>query len=79
MDFKRVFDLLMMSNINSEDVSELIAEASTMDLSDEENQRILIRKGCSLANKEISPDMEDRIISILKEKGISNDLFSYIK
>lgn len=79
MDFKRVFDLLMMSNINSEDVSKLIAEASTMDLSDEENQRILIRKGCSLANKEISSDMEDRIINILKEKGISNDLFSYIK
>ena len=79
MDFKRVFDLLMMSNINSEDVSKLISEASTMDLSDEENQRILIRKGCSLANKEISSDMEDKIINILKEKGISNDLFSYIK
>lgn len=79
MDFKRVFDLLMKSNINSEDVSKLIAEASSMDLTNEDNQRLLIRKGCSLAKKEISPEAEDQIIAILKENGISNDLFSYIK
>lgn len=79
MDFKKIIELLSKSNINNEAVYELISEASKMDLSKEENQRILIQKGARLANRNISPEMEDRIIAILKEKGISNDLFNYVK
>ncbi len=79
MDFKKIIDLLSKSNINNDGVYDLIAEASKMDLSKEENQRILIRKGAKLANKTITPEMEDHIISLLKEKGISNELFNYVK
>lgn len=79
MDLKKIIELLSKSNINNEAVYELISEASKMDLSKEENQRILIQKGAKLANRNISPEMEDRIIAILKEKGISNDLFNYVK
>lgn len=79
MDFKKIIDLLSKSNINNDAVYELIAEASKMDLSDEDNQRALIQKGAKLANKEITPEVEDHIISILKEKGISNELLSSFK
>lgn len=79
MDLKKIIELLSKSNINNEAVYELISEASKMDLSKEENQRTLIQKGAKLANRNISPEMEDRIIAILKEKGISNDLFNYVK
>ena len=79
MDFKKIIDLLSKSNINNDGVYELIAEASKMDLSDEDNQRTLIQKGAKLANKEITPEIEDHIISILKEKGISNELLSSFK
>ena len=76
MDFKKIIDLLSKSNVNNEGVYELIAEASKMDLSNEDNQRMLIQKGAKLANKEITPEIEDHIIGILKEKGISGDLLS---
>lgn len=79
MDFKKIVDILSKSNINNEGVYELIQQASSMDLSKEENQRILIQQGAILANKKLTPEMEDKIILILKEKGISNDLFNYIK
>lgn len=79
MDLKKIIELLSKSNINNEAVYELISEASKMDLSKEENQRTLIQKGAKLANRNISPEMEDRIIAILREKGISNDLFNYVK
>ena len=50
-----------------------------IDLSKEENQRILIREGAKLANKNLTKEMEDKIILILKEKGISSDLLNYVK
>ena len=71
MDFKRLIDMISNANINNEAVYELIQEASGMDLSKEENQRILIRRGAKIANREISKETEDHIIGILKEKGIS--------
>lgn len=79
MDFTKIIDMLSKSNINNEGVYELISEASKMDLSKEENQRILIQKGANLANKQLTPEIEDKIIDILKEKGISSELFNYVK
>lgn len=79
MDFKGILDLLLSSNVNNDAIYALIAEASKLDLSNEDNQRLLIRRGAALTNKEITPELEDKIISIIKEKGISNELFSYIR
>lgn len=78
MDFNNIMDLLLKANIDSDEVSKLILKASTMDISVEENQRNLIREGAKLANKEVTPELEDKIIELLKEKGISNNLFSYL-
>jgi|GEM_PF-1328107 len=79
MDFNKIIDMLTKSNIDNEGVYSLISQASQMDLSSEENQRELIRKGAKLANRELTAETEDKIIDILKEKGISNDLFNYIR
>lgn len=78
MDFSNIMDLILKSNIRNEDITALISKASSMDLSDEDNQRVLIREATTLANKEITPELEDKIIDIIKEKGISNELFKYI-
>ena len=72
-------DLLTKSNVNSEAISSLINEASKMDLSDEDSQRELIRMGAQVTGKKLSKEMEDKIIAIIKDKGISNDLFNYVK
>lgn len=79
LDFKTVIDIISKSNINNEKVYELVKEASSLDLKDEDNIRLIIRKGCELANKSISLDQEDRIVQILKEKGITADLFMLLK
>lgn len=79
MDFKGIIDLLSKSNINQEAMYELVGEASTMDLSDEMNLRKIIQKGAMVAGKEIPIEQENKIIDILKEKGISTDLLNIFK
>ena len=58
---------------------ELVGEASTLDLREEDNLRKIIRKGAMIANKTIPMEQEDRIIEILKEKGITTDLLNVLK
>ena len=79
MDFKTIIDLLSRSNINQEAMYELVGEASSLDLSKEENLRTIIRKGAEIANKTIPIEQEDKLIELLKEKGITTDLLKIIK
>ena len=79
MDFKTIIDLLSRSNINQEAMYELVGEASSLDLSDEANLRTIIRKGANIANKSIPIEQEDKLIALLKEKGITTDLLSILR
>ncbi len=79
MDFKNIIDLILKSNINQEAMYELVNEASSLDLNDEDNLRLVIRKGCGLANKTLSKEQEDKIVKLLKDKGITPDLFKLLK
>ena len=79
MDLSSILSLLEKANINTNEVQDLIYEASRLDLSNEDNVRSLIRKSAKLANKDFSIEKENQIISILKEKGISSDLFSLLR
>ena len=78
MDFKKIIDLLSRANINQEGVYELVSEASSLDLNDDENLRNIIRKGCGLANKSITTEQEDKILALLRDKGITPDLFKLL-
>ena len=79
MDFKTIIDLLSRSNINQEAMYELVGEASSLDLSDESNLRTIIRKGANIANKTITIEQEDKLIALLKEKGITTDLLNILR
>ncbi len=79
MDFKTIIDLLSRSNINQEAMYELVGEASSLDLSDESNLRKIIQKGAIIAGKTIPVEQEDKLISLLKEKGITTDLLNILK
>lgn len=78
MDFKNVFDVINKYNIDKNDVLELVEEAKTIDLSDEDNLRYVIRKGAKLAHKDLSYEDEDKIMEIIKERGVSPDLLNLI-
>lgn len=79
MDFSKLIDIISKTNISSDKIQELILMASKMDLSNEENQRILIREGAKVAKKEMTPELEDKMIDLIREKGISNELFKYVR
>lgn len=79
MDFKKIMDLISNSNIDTMKMYELIALASDLDLTDEDNQRLLIKKGYELTNKELDIETENQIIDIIKEKGITQSLFDVLK
>ena len=79
MDFKTIIDLLSRSNINQEAMYELVGEASTLDLRDEANLRLIIQKGAKIAGKTIPTEQEDKLIILLKEKGITTDLLNILK
>ena len=55
MDFSKLIDIISKTNISSDKIQELILMASKMDLSNEDNQRILIREGAKVAKKEMTP------------------------
>lgn len=78
MDFKNVFDVINKYNIDKNDVLELVEVAKTIDLSDEDNLRYVIRKGAKLAHKDLSDEDEDKIMEIIKERGVSPDLLNLI-
>ena len=77
MDFKNVFDVINKYNIDKNDVLELVEEAKTIDLSDEDNLRYVIRKVAKLAHKDLSDEemkdaahlaMADEFIDTMPEK-----------
>ena len=57
---------------------DLVEEAKTLDLSDEDNLRYVIQKGAKLANKTLSLEDEEKIMDIIKQRGISPDLLNLI-
>ena len=79
MDFKKIIELLSNANVDTEKMYELVSLASDLDLTDEDNQRLLIRKGFDLTNKKLDSDTEEQIINIIKEKGITQNLFDILK
>ena len=78
MDFKKVFDVINKYNIDKNDVLDLVEEAKTLDLSDEDNLRYVIKKGAKLANKTLSEEDEEKIMDIIKQRGISPDLLNLL-
>lgn len=78
MDFKKVFDVINKYDIDKNEVLELVSEAKSLDLSEEDNLRSIIKKGAKLAKKDLSDADEERIVSIIKQRGINPDLLDLL-
>lgn len=78
MDINKIMNTISKSNVDQKEVFSLIEMASSMNLKDEKNIRILIQKGCKIANKSITKDQEDRMVQLIMKKGITPELLSVL-
>lgn len=78
MDFKKIFDVINRYNIDKNEVLDLVEEAKSLDLTEEENLLNIIRKGARLANKDLSSEDEKKILSLIKQKGLNPDLLDLL-
>lgn len=77
MNIGRIWDFIAEKNIEPKDILELVEEVKKVDTSDEDNLRKIIRKVGVLANKNISTEQENKLISKIQTDGIDFSLLEY--
>ena len=70
MDISKVFSLLNDKNIDKKEVFSLVDAVKHMNLDDEETIRNLIKKASVVAKKDISLDLENKLVAKIKKEGI---------
>lgn len=78
MDINKIFEVMEKNNIDQEKIFELAKEAKEIDLKDDDQIRSLIKKGGNLAGREITEDKEEKMIELIKEKGITPELLDLL-
>ena len=77
LNLGRIWDFIAEKNIEPQDILELVEEVKTVDTSNEENLRKVIRKVSVLAKKNISLEQENKLIAKIKIDGIDFSLLEY--
>jgi hypothetical protein len=62
------------TNVKKADIIKLAKAISTKDLNDEKNLRKLIKDIAKLANKEVSKEKEDKIVTAVKKDHIPKEM-----
>lgn len=78
MNLGKILQILNDKNIDKNQVFQLVESVKRLDLSDEDNLRIIIRQAASIANKNIPVNVEDMIIQRIKTEGISASLLEFL-
>lgn len=78
MNFNKALQFITDNNIQPEAVFELVEKVKSMDLSNEENIRNVIRDVSKLAGKPIDKAQEDNIVREIMKNGVNDNLFNMI-
>ena len=78
MDLTKVFEKKKKNDINQEQIFELARDAKDIDLENDEEIRALIRRGALLAGKSIDQEKEDKMVELVKEKGVTPELLELL-
>ena len=76
MNFNKALQFITDNNIQPEAVFELVEKVKTMDLSDENNIRNVIKDVSKLAGKPIDKAQEDNIVREIMKNGVNDNLFN---
>ena len=78
MNFNKALQFITDNNIQPEAVFELVEKVKTMDLSNEDNIRNVIRDVSKLAGKPIDKVQEDNIVREIMKNGVNDNLFNML-
>ncbi|MBR6516554.1 MAG: stage VI sporulation protein F [Bacilli bacterium] len=78
MNFNKALQFITDNNIQPEAVFELVEKVKTMDLSDENNIRNVIKDVSKLAGKPIDKAQEDNIVREIMKNGVNDNLFNML-
>ena len=78
MNFNKALQFITDNNIQPEAVFELVEKVKSMDLSNEDNIRSVIRDVSKLAGKPIDKAQEDNIVREIMKNGVNDNLFNML-
>ena len=78
LNIGRIFSLLSDSNINKDEVFKLVDRIKQMDLDDEENLRSVIKQAAVVANRNLSPELEEELVKKIQREGLTANLLDYL-
>lgn len=78
MNFNKALQFITDNNIQPEAVFELVEKVKSMDLSNEENIRNVIKDVSKLAGKPIDKAQEDNIVREIMKNGVNDNLFNML-
>ena len=78
MNFNKALQFISDNNIQPEAVFSLVEKVRSMDLSDEDNIRKIIKEVSVLANKPIDKAQENKIVREILKNGVNDNLFNMI-
>ena len=78
MNFNKALQFISDNNIQPEAVFSLVEKVRTMDLSDEDNIRKIIKEVSVLANKPIDKAQENKIVREILKNGVNDNLFNML-
>jgi hypothetical protein len=77
LNLSRIWDFIAEKNIEPQDILELVEEVKSVDTTDEQNLRRVIKKVSLIAKKPLSQDAEDRLVSKIQTDGIDFSLLEF--
>ena len=78
LNFNKALQFITDNNIQPEAVFELVEKVKSMDLSDENNIRNVIKDVSKLAGKPIDKAQEDNIVREIMKNGVNDNLFNML-
>lgn len=78
INISKVMSFISENNIKPDELFSLVEKVKTMDLSDENSIRKVIKDVSKLANKPIDKAQENKIVREIMQNGINDNLFNMI-
>ena len=78
MNFSKALQFISDNNIQPDAVFSLVEKVRNMDLSDENNDRKVIREVSKLAGKPIDKVQENKIVREIMKNGVNDNLFNLL-